>query len=65
MPREIVFTLNGGGDVTAEGGVDWPNVVVVDPSPVPTPVSVPGGVGVVGVVVEPGATTGEKIAPTA
>ena len=33
-PREIVFRLNGGGDVTPLGAVDVPVVVVV-PSVVP------------------------------
>ncbi len=60
-PREIVFRLNGGGDVTALGAVLRPVAVVVVPAVGVVPV-----VGVVGVavVVELGDTSGEKIAPT-
>ena len=42
-PREIVFRLNGGGDLMALGGVDDPVLVVVAPAP--------PAVGVVPVVV--------------
>jgi hypothetical protein len=54
----MVFRLNGGGEVTALGAVDVPDVVGV--------VGVaPPSVGVPGVVVEPGAMTGEKMPPMA
>ena len=59
MPREIVFRLNGGGDVTPVGGVDWPLPTVVV---VPPPVA-----GVVPVVSRRsgGETSGEKMLPSA
>ena len=42
-PREIVFRLNGGGDVTPLGGVDvrsssWSSCRCPSPVPVPVPV---------------------------
>ena len=58
-PREIVFRLNGGGDVTPVGGVD-----------VPVRRRRAGAAGAAGrrrltVVVPLGDTSGEKIAPSA
>src|SRR5215470_14879938 len=68
MPRVIVFRLNGGGDCTWLGGVDFPAVVVVVVVGccvigfVTPPVVV---VDAVGVVTALGDTSGEKMPPSA
>ena len=60
-PREIVFRLNGGGDVTPLGGVDRPLAAAV----VDVPPPVVGVVPVVMLAVPAGDTSGEKMPPSA